>query len=151
MPKNTEKELFKIIGNKIKLRRTELKYSQEKLGELLDISYTAIQRYENASAKIPIDNLLKICRILEVDLSYFLKEADSAKSLNPKLSSSQNNSEYYKHVSMLREIYENKSEDLITVVNTGIENVYSALKKQNKQKENPKPVQKKRLASNSKS
>ncbi len=64
MPKNTEKELFKIIGNKIKLRRMELKYSQEKLGELLDISYTAIQRYENASAKIPIDNLLKICRIL---------------------------------------------------------------------------------------
>ena len=150
MPKNTEKELFKIIGNKIKLRRMELKYSQEKLGELLDISYTAIQRYENASAKIPIDNLLKICRILEVDLSYFLKEADSAKSLNPKLSPSQNNSEYYKHVSMLREIYENKSEDLITVVNTGIENVYSALKKQKKQKGNPSPVQKKRLTGNNK-
>ncbi len=150
MPKNTEKELFKIIGNKIKLRRMELKYSQEKLGELLDLSYTAIQRYENASAKIPIDNLLKICRILEVDLSYFLKEADSAKSLNPKqLPRSKNNSDYYKHLSMLREIYENKSEDLITVVNTGIENVYSALKKQKKQKENSSPVKRKRLAGNS--
>ena len=148
MPKNTEKELFKIIGNKIKFRRMELKYSQEKLGELLDISYTAIQRYENASAKIPIDNLLKICRILEVDLSYFLKESDYIKSLNPKPSPSQNNSDYYKHLSMLREIYENKSEDLITVVNTGIENVYSALKKQKKQKGNPSPVRRKRLAGN---
>ncbi len=150
MPKNTEKELFKIIGNKIKLRRMELKYSQEKLGELLDISYTAIQRYENASAKIPIDNLLKISRILEVDLSYFLKESDYIKSLNPKLSHSQNNSEYYKHLSMLREIYENKSEDLIAVVNTGIENVYSALKKQKRQKGNPSPIKRKGLAGNSK-
>ncbi len=150
MPKNTEKELFKIIGNKIKLKRMELKYSQEKLGELLDISYTAIQRYENASAKIPIDNLLKIGRILEVDLSYFLKESDYIKSLNPKLSPSQNNSDYYKHLSMLREIYENKSEDLITVVNIGIENVYSALKKQKKQKGNPSPIKRKRLAGNSK-
>jgi transcriptional regulator with XRE-family HTH domain len=150
MPKNTEKELFKIIGNKIKLRRMELKYSQERLGELLDISYTAIQRYENASAKIPIDNLLKICKILEVDLGYFLKESDYIKSSNPKLPSSQNNSEYYKHLSMLREIYENKSEDLIMVVNTGIENVYSALKKQNKHKRNPSPVKRKRLAGNSK-
>ena len=150
MPKNTEKELFKIIGNKIKLRRMELKYSQERLGELLDISYTAIQRYENASAKIPIDNLLKICRILEVDLSYFLKESDYIKSLNPKLSPYQNNSDYYKHLSMLREIYENKSEDLISVVNTGIENVYSALKKQKKQKRNPNPVKRKRLAGDSK-
>ena len=61
MPKNTEKELFKIIGNKIKLRRMELKYSQEKLGELLDISYTAIQRYENARIKIA----LKEARIIE--------------------------------------------------------------------------------------
>ena len=148
MPKNTEKELFKIIGNKIKLRRMELKYSQERLGELLDISYTAIQRYENASAKIPIDNLLKICRILEVDLSYFLKESDYIKSLNPKPFPSQNNSDYYKHLSMLREIYENKSEDLISVVNTGIENVYSALKKQKKQKGNPSSIRKKRLAGN---
>lgn len=145
------KDIYIDIGLKIKARRKELGYSQEKIAEILAVSTRLVQKYEKALVRIPLDILLNLCRILEVDLSYFLKEADSAKSLNPKLSPSQNNSEYYKHVSMLREIYENKSEDLITVVNTGIENVYSALKKQNKQKENPKPVQKKRLASNSKS
>jgi transcriptional regulator with XRE-family HTH domain len=149
MPKNTEKKLYEIIGNKIKHRRMELKYSQEKLGELLALSYTAIQRYENASAKIPLDNLLKICSILEVDLSYFLKESDY-KSLNQKSSLSENNSDYYKHLSMLREIYENKSEDLITVVNTGIENVYSALKKQKKQKTGTIHRRKTRVESNNK-
>ncbi len=144
------KDIYIDIGLKIKARRKELGYSQEKIAEILAVSTRLVQKYEKALVRIPLDILLNLCRILEVDLSYFLKEADSAKSLNPKLSPSQNNSEYYKHVSMLREIYENKSEDLITVVNTGIENVYSALKKQNKQKENPKPVQKKRLAGNSK-
>ncbi|MHB8231532.1 MAG: helix-turn-helix domain-containing protein [bacterium] len=149
MPKNTVKELYEDIGNKIKHRRMELKYSQEKLGELLDISYTAIQRYENASAKIPLDNLLKICRILEVDLSYFLKDSGYVKSLGKKNSSLKNNSEYYKHLSMLREIYESKSEDLISVANTGIENVYSALKKQKKPKTGAVHRKKSRLEGNS--
>lgn len=148
MPKKSEKDLFKFVGLQIKQRRKELKYSQEKLGELLDVTYTAIQRYENASAKIPLDNLLKFCRILEVDLNYFLPEY--VNSTNMYSAPIKNNPGYYKHASMLRKIYESKSEDLIAVVNTGIENVYSVLKKQKKQKRNTSPVKRKGLAGNSK-
>ncbi len=148
MPKKSEKDLFKSIGLQIKQRRKELKYSQEKLGELLDVTYTAIQRYENASAKIPLDNLLKLCGILEVDLNYFLPENVASKNTQPI--PLKNDPEYYKHVLILREIHETNDKGLIEGISVCLEGYYSLLKKQKHQKRNPNPVKRKRLAGNSK-
>lgn len=78
-------------------------------------------------ARIPLDNLLKIYGILEIDLSYFLKESDYIKSLNSKFPIIQNNSNHYKPSSMLKETHEDESEDLISAVNIGKENVYSII------------------------
>ena len=125
-----------------------MKYSQEKLGELLDITYTAIQRYENASAKIPLDNLLKLCGILEVDLNYFLPEYVASKNTQPI--PLKNDPEYYKHVSILREIHETNDKGLIEGISVCLEGYYLLLKKQKKPKGDPSPVKRKRLAGNSK-
>jgi transcriptional regulator with XRE-family HTH domain len=150
MPRNKDIDLFKHIGLKIRNKRKELKITQEKLAEMVDVDYVQIYHYEIGRSKIPIDYLLKIAKFFDVDIYYFLGDIKKEKRDNISVINYPSNPELEKRVMMLKEIYENKSEDLIAVVNTGIENVYSALKKQNKQKRNPSPVQKKRLTGNNK-
>lgn len=61
----------KEIGKKIKKRRKELKYSQEKLAEMLGVTYQQIQRYENGTNKLNTENIQLVADALSVPLSYF--------------------------------------------------------------------------------
>lgn len=61
------------IGEKIKKRRRELKISQEELAEILDVTYQQIQRYENGTNKLNVENIQVIANALSVPLSYFFE------------------------------------------------------------------------------
>lgn len=84
MPRTKNEEIFKRVGKLIKNRREELKYSQGRLGELLNVDYRQIQNYESGKTKIAIDYLLKIAKILQVNISYFFPSS-KAKSLIPSI------------------------------------------------------------------
>lgn len=81
MPRTKNEKIFKQIGELIKNRREELKYSQGRLGELLNVDYRQIQNYESGKTKIAIDYLLKIAKILKVDISYFFSSYKSKKQI----------------------------------------------------------------------
>ena len=53
-----------IMGNRIKLRRKELRIKQSELAEKLDISNNHISSIENGREKPSLDILLKICEEL---------------------------------------------------------------------------------------
>ncbi|MEW6088331.1 MAG: helix-turn-helix transcriptional regulator [bacterium] len=59
------------IGVRIKERRKELGISQEELAEALDVTYQQVQRYENGSNKLNVENIQLIAEILSVPVSYF--------------------------------------------------------------------------------
>lgn len=61
-----------FIGQKVKLRRSELGMSQVKLGEKLGLSFQQIQKYESGKNRISASTLFQISRILGVDFSYFV-------------------------------------------------------------------------------
>jgi len=42
------------MGEKIKFRRQEIGMSQERLAEILDVSYQQIQRYENGRNRLNV-------------------------------------------------------------------------------------------------
>ncbi|MBI5875217.1 MAG: helix-turn-helix transcriptional regulator [Deltaproteobacteria bacterium] len=62
------------IGLLIKKRRRELKISQEKLGEMIGVSYQQIQKYENAVNRVSADKLRDIASALNIDVSYFYEK-----------------------------------------------------------------------------
>lgn len=60
------------MGNRIKLRRKELRIKQSELAEKLDISNNHISSIENGREKPSLDILLKICEELKVTPDYLL-------------------------------------------------------------------------------
>ncbi len=63
----------KEIGAKIKKRRIELGISQEQLAETLDVTYQQVQRYENGTNRLNVENIQLIADILSLPVSYFFE------------------------------------------------------------------------------
>lgn len=63
------------VGARVKLRRTMLSLSQEKLGEALGVSFQQVQKYEKGANRIGASRLEAIARFLDVPVSYFFKDA----------------------------------------------------------------------------
>lgn len=59
------------IGEAIKRRRRELGISQERLAEILDVSYQQVQRYENGANKLNAENIQLIAEALSVPITFF--------------------------------------------------------------------------------
>ena len=59
------------IGKAIKHRRMALGMSQEKLAEKLDVSYQQVQRYENGSSKLNVENVQTVAEALGMPVTFF--------------------------------------------------------------------------------
>ncbi|MBO6639828.1 MAG: helix-turn-helix transcriptional regulator [Roseitalea sp.] len=68
------------VGSRIRLRRTMLGMSQEKLGESLGITFQQVQKYEKGTNRVGASRLQNIASILNVPVSFFFEDApdDSA-------------------------------------------------------------------------
>jgi transcriptional regulator with XRE-family HTH domain len=60
------------MGNRIRLRRTQLGLSQKTLGKALDVSFQQIQKYERGTSRVGTHKLAALCRALDVPVEYFL-------------------------------------------------------------------------------
>ena len=68
------------VGNRIRVQRTLLGMSQEKLGEFLELTFQQIQKYEKGANRVSASRLFQLSMILNVPASYFFDNvpADSA-------------------------------------------------------------------------
>lgn len=74
-----------MFADRLKEARKQKKISQEKLGEMLNVSQSAISSYESGARKPDIDFLPQIAQALDVSVSYLL-EMDEKTDKNPKTS-----------------------------------------------------------------
>ena len=125
MPKHKNTELFKHIGLKIRTKRRELNLSQEKLAEMLNVAYTQVYNYEIGRFKVPLDYLIELANIFNVDLNYFLSDFNSDK----KIKLEKENPELKKMIGIVKEIYNFEEESLIYVLKKNIESIYAVIKK----------------------
>ena len=65
-------EDLKKIGVRIANRRKELKFTQEQIAEHMNVSIQMISNIERGNKAIKIDNLLKLCDILQISTDYIL-------------------------------------------------------------------------------
>ncbi|MGF1605296.1 MAG: helix-turn-helix domain-containing protein [Rhodothalassiaceae bacterium] len=62
------------VGSRVRLRRTLLGMSQEKLGDALGLTFQQVQKYERGANRIGSSRLYKIAQILEVPVSFFFDD-----------------------------------------------------------------------------
>lgn len=64
------------VGNRIRLRRTLLGLSQEKLASLLGLTFQQVQKYERGMNRVGASRLWDIGKVLEVPVGFFYEDMD---------------------------------------------------------------------------
>ena len=62
------------VGNRIRMRRQIVGMSQEKLGELLGITFQQVQKYEKGSNRISASRLYYCAKTLGVPVQFFFED-----------------------------------------------------------------------------
>lgn len=72
------------VGSRVRLRRTLLGMSQEKLGQAVGITFQQIQKYERGLNRIGSSRLYQFSQVLDVPVAYFFENlpAEGARALN---------------------------------------------------------------------
>ncbi|MEQ8194485.1 MAG: helix-turn-helix transcriptional regulator [Rhodospirillales bacterium] len=78
-----------LVGSRVRLRRTLMGLSQEKLGEAVGLTFQQIQKYERGSNRIGASRLHEFSQILNVPVSFFF-EGGAAAAAPPRARSAKN-------------------------------------------------------------
>ena len=62
------------VGSRIRLRRTLLGMSQERLGEALGLTFQQVQKYERGLNRVGASRLFDLSRVLDVPISFFFDD-----------------------------------------------------------------------------
>ena len=66
---------YKLIGNRIKLKRKSMNMTQEVLSEKLDVTIGYVSQVERGITKISLDLLAEISAILKCDIAELITES----------------------------------------------------------------------------
>lgn len=69
-------EVDRVVGQRIRWRRRELKLTQEKLGDMLDLTFQQVQKYEKGVNRISAGRLFEMANVLSVPVAYFYDGAE---------------------------------------------------------------------------
>lgn len=74
------------VGARVRLRRTLIGMSQEKLGELIGLTFQQVQKYEKGANRIGASRLFDLSRILDVPVGFFYDDMpDAVSAQSPRL------------------------------------------------------------------
>ena len=62
------------VGSRIRLRRTLLGMSQERLGDALGLTFQQVQKYERGLNRVGASRLFDLARVLDVPISFFFDD-----------------------------------------------------------------------------
>jgi transcriptional regulator with XRE-family HTH domain len=63
----------KEIGSRMRMRRMLIGMSQEKLGEMLGLTFQQVQKYEKGTNRISVSRMIDIANVLGVDIHFFFE------------------------------------------------------------------------------
>ena len=68
------------VGSRVRLRRTMLHMSQEKLAAALGVTFQQVQKYERGSNRVSASRLWDMGRVLNAPVSFFFEGIEGAQS-----------------------------------------------------------------------
>jgi len=83
LPKKQANPIDGQVGNRLRLRRMMIGMSQERLGELLGLTFQQVQKYEKGVNRIGAGRLFEIARILGVPIQYFYESVTEQLAATP--------------------------------------------------------------------
>lgn len=128
------------IGKRIRMRRSLMGVSQEKLAEALGVSFQQVQKYERGANRVSASRLYQIGKTLDVPVAYFYQEfTDKPVKQGPRPGLSDNEQEdilsedilYEKETIELIRLYysledERKRRDLLKIMRSMVESMKSS-------------------------
>ncbi len=85
MPSGKPNPIDVHVGGRVRLRRTLMGMSQERLGEAIGLSFQQVQKYERGANRIGASRLWDLSRVLECPISFFFEEmGDDTASASPR-------------------------------------------------------------------
>lgn len=73
------------VGQRVRMRRTLLGMSQEKLGEAVGLTFQQIQKYERGSNRIGASRLWDLSRVLDCPMAFFFEDMpEQTDALSPR-------------------------------------------------------------------
>ncbi len=72
------------VGSRIRLRRNMMGMSQEKLGDMLGITFQQIQKYEKGTNRVGASRIQAISEILEVPVAFFFEDIPGHDAVVPR-------------------------------------------------------------------
>src|SRR6185437_2686819 len=94
------------VGSRVRLRRTLLGMSQEKLGDALGLTFQQVQKYERGANRVGASRLYDLSRVLDVPVSYFFEEFGGESALQMVAGDSAAADPYQSNPMMKRETLE---------------------------------------------
>jgi transcriptional regulator with XRE-family HTH domain len=70
-PKKQANPIDIQVGNRVRIRRMLIGMSQERLGDLLGLTFQQVQKYEKGVNRIGAGRLFEVSRILNVPVDFF--------------------------------------------------------------------------------
>ena len=98
MAKKQPSSIDAHVGSRVRLRRMLIGMSQEKLGELLGLTFQQVQKYEKGANRIGASRLFDISQILAVPVSYFFDDVPDEVASQHRLMSGHGNGVGLAHV-----------------------------------------------------
>ena len=74
MPKKSANPIDAQVGGRVRIRRMLIGMSQERLGELLGLTFQQVQKYEKGVNRIGAGRLFEMSRILGVPIDFFYED-----------------------------------------------------------------------------
>ena len=78
MPSGLPNPVDVHVGARVRLRRTLMGMSQEKLGEAIGLTFQQVQKYERGANRIGASRLYDLSRVLDVPVSFFYDDMSDA-------------------------------------------------------------------------
>ena len=80
VPKKQASPIDAQVGNRVRIRRMLIGMSQEKLGDLLGLTFQQVQKYEKGVNRVGAGRLYEISRILGVPIEFFYEGVAGAQA-----------------------------------------------------------------------
>ena len=77
MPKKQASPVDAHVGHRVRLQRMLIGMSQERLGELLGLTFQQVQKYEKGINRIGAGRLFEVAQILGVPIGFFYKDVEA--------------------------------------------------------------------------
>jgi transcriptional regulator with XRE-family HTH domain len=72
--KGTPNEIDMHVGQRLRVRRSLLGLSQEKLADAIGLTFQQVQKYERGTNRVSAGRLFELSTVLDVPVSYFFEQ-----------------------------------------------------------------------------